>query len=731
MGTNKIPTNSMGMKHKLNKHGYIYTLAIALLILPLLFLIFYYSTTLQPKTDDTVGRVRCDELYYFVQDINKDLQRAVVIFGRRAAIYAIDDVVTTGKPLNNYTFTCTPACNVDCTKLTTPTNGSEAAIAELTLCGTLRGQNVTYMMNHTLSQWLSRINNEGNTMRFRFNITITNITVIPHDAFSFTTLITHDTEIDDETGLCHYLAKDVTGESITTIIGLEDPLYPLNTESRVIKYISNCTPNYDLSTVAGCSILDYGEGVGWGDVKFLSQIENETTNKERETYCTDREDAVNRLVVFMDTAFGNCNTFEQNCFNISYPYHFAAAGEYAKNNPDSSFVKKCEVTIPWISATCKLDNDTKWGPGAGCDRPPECDDALIKTAQCVLVNNEACGNYTHQVAIGLAADEVNVSCYQPSNPTSYNTTCNAYPGPSFFDRLDGRYNLSELYAQQSQDAYNTTLIGLETLVSPYEIDDHSIQVHEDATWIDYLYWQDVKGCAVVGSCSSNLYPFILDCAHAHVLGLSTECETIPCNASTTTTTTTTTSTTTTTIPTTTSIPPTTTTTTTTMPSSTTTTTTTTTVPCTGFSDDMEHAEGPWTHGGTQDEWELGSTTWGSCNSGSNCWGTDLDTSYNNNANQWLQTGAIDLTNANNPTLTFYRKNRLKSGDNGYLEIQTTGSGTWTTLDTYNLNQNSWTQNTYNLNAYKGSQIRIRFSLTSDGSNTDRGLYVDDFNVSCG
>ena len=77
----------------LDKKGFFFTLAIVLLIIPVILLVVYYSGISKTKVDDASARLRCDELHYFVEDIKVDLSRSMFIFGRRAAIYAINDEI--------------------------------------------------------------------------------------------------------------------------------------------------------------------------------------------------------------------------------------------------------------------------------------------------------------------------------------------------------------------------------------------------------------------------------------------------------------------------------------------------------------------------------------------------------------------------------------------------------------------------------------------------------------
>lgn len=702
------------MKIKIeNKKGFFFTIGIILLILPLIFLVSYYLTTSSTKTEDVISKIRCDELHYLTNDVREDMRRAIVIFGRRAAIYSIDSIVTSGVPLVNYSFNCTSMCNVDCNQFTFDMNGSEAAIAEVTLCGTIYGENVTYMLNHTLSEWITRVNSAGDAMNFDINISIVNITVVQNDAWDFAIIVDMLLDVSDDSGICYYTGDIMSIEAITSILGLEDVLYPLNTGGRMIKFITNCTTDINLESIAGCSLTYGGQGLASGRPIFWSNLKSSTSAAERSTYCSTFEEYVNDKLLVMDTAFGNCNSFEQCCFNESCPYHFSGVINYGATNPVSW--DKCEITIPWITHTCKLDNVTGFGPGGGCERPDGCNESILQNDSCVMIKNrDECDE--HNVLMGFSTENITTYCYSESNISSFGASCSETfaNGPSFFDRLDGNYNLSEKYANQSRDYYNTTNIGLETLVNPYLLDDFGIEIKDNKTWVDYLYWQNIGGCEAIGSCAEGAYALQLDCQHAYKYSIDTKCvNASDCTNPLFTTTITSTTTSTSLVSTTTS-----------------TSTTTSVVPCIGFSDDMESGENGWTHGGDGDEWELGDPQWGGCNSADNCWGTDLSSSYNNDANEWIMSPNIDLTQASDATLTFYNKHRIESfADYAYVEVSADG-GAWNNLLTLSGWQSSWEDESVSLSSYVGSSVRIRFRLESDSDIRFYGLYVDDFTVSC-
>lgn len=481
----------------LNKKGFFFTVGILLLIIPLIFLVTYYVTLDRTKTEDVLGKIRCDELHYFVEDVRKDLGRAAMISGRRAAVYAVNYVVSEGYPLNDYVFNCTPSCNVDCSDFNVYVNGSEAALTELSLCGTLFGVNATYMQNHTLSEWIQLISGESDNMNFNLSLNVDEVHAIPYDAFTFIMKVNASVKASDANGMCFFEKDGFIIQSNVSIDGLEDPLYALNTEGDLVKYITNCNISLYAENIVGSSDRGYGNGSGGGTVFIGTSV----APPDRGDYCSTHN--VSGLVLVLPLGFGSCNLFEQMCYNISSAQgdHFEAVINYGPDDP-TSFADKCDITIPWISDTGDL------GLGVG---------------DCTYIRNlPECG--IHDVYGSFLSNETNATCYQASNISAFLYACGDMPtGPSFFDRLDGRLNLSEKYVNQSKTYFGNEYIGLESLVNLYELSSNGREVFDEATWVDYLYWQNVSGCESPGVCQVGVYPFRIDCPHAKFFRADTGC----------------------------------------------------------------------------------------------------------------------------------------------------------------------------------------------------------------
>jgi len=208
-------------QEKACNRGIFYTMAAVLLIIPIILLSAFYMNSTQTRIEDTTSRIRCDELHYFVEDTRQDLARAVSIFGRRAAIYSYDLLFNTSVPFMNYTFNCSSYCNVDCSRVAYPRVGAEAAIAELSLCGTINGTNVSYMVNHTVREWIKKMENRSTEKNMHINVTLKEIRVTPIDAWNFSITLDTDIKISDDTGICYYqgLRRTTTSQYLNNRLG--------------------------------------------------------------------------------------------------------------------------------------------------------------------------------------------------------------------------------------------------------------------------------------------------------------------------------------------------------------------------------------------------------------------------------------------------------------------------------------------------------------------------------
>lgn len=164
-----------------------------------------------------------------------------------------------------------------------------------------------------------------------------------------------------------------------------------------------------------------------------------------------------------------------------------------------------------------------------------------------------------------------------------------------------------------------------------------------------------------------------------------------------------------------------------------------------YFDDFEAPETDWVHGGAADEWELGTPTVGppAAYSGTHCWGTDLDDTYENNADSWLLSPPFDLTEQSAAFLGFRVFNQVQDRNQGWVhdplwvDITTDGKH-FEPLCSHMGGVNDdpevpsyggWTRMVLDLTPYLGEpRVQVRFRFRSDGSVVQPGSYIDDVQV---
>jgi uncharacterized repeat protein (TIGR01451 family) len=185
--------------------------------------------------------------------------------------------------------------------------------------------------------------------------------------------------------------------------------------------------------------------------------------------------------------------------------------------------------------------------------------------------------------------------------------------------------------------------------------------------------------------------------------------------------------------------------------------TTTTV----FSTDFESGAAGFTHSGAQDEWELGlpatvaTTTanpvagFSTCNSGVNCWKTDLDNTYNASSMQDLLSPNINLAGLMAPVVvTWAQRHQVENTnfDRMFIDYQQVGGATpvrlyeWleptpisASAGTGNPQTNiggsaGWGVFSRRADSLAGLNTELRFHLDSDTTVQFAGLAIDDVSV---
>ena len=177
-----------------------------------------------------------------------------------------------------------------------------------------------------------------------------------------------------------------------------------------------------------------------------------------------------------------------------------------------------------------------------------------------------------------------------------------------------------------------------------------------------------------------------------------------------------------------------------------------------YSTDFESGAAGFTHSGTADEWELGlpaspaTTTanplaaFTTCNSGTSCWKTDLDNTYNVSSSQDLLSPSINLAGLVAPiVVNWAQRYQMESAsfDHLFVDYQQVGGATPVRLfefldatmtnaagnPTTNIGASAgWAQMSRRADSLAGLNSELRFHVDSDTTVNFQGLAVDDVSV---
>lgn len=161
-----------------------------------------------------------------------------------------------------------------------------------------------------------------------------------------------------------------------------------------------------------------------------------------------------------------------------------------------------------------------------------------------------------------------------------------------------------------------------------------------------------------------------------------------------------------------------------------------------FGDDFELGDNGWTHGGTgQDDWMRGEPTGNGGYdpdhpfSGAMVWGNDLGPSgwngnYKPNVDNWLRSPAIDCSGQTGVVLRYRRWLTVQDANHDQARILVNGNEVYKNPAGGDLVDTEWVAHTVNLSPWADNNpdVRIRFTLTTDGSVEMGGWNIDDLHV---
>ena len=150
----------------------------------------------------------------------------------------------------------------------------------------------------------------------------------------------------------------------------------------------------------------------------------------------------------------------------------------------------------------------------------------------------------------------------------------------------------------------------------------------------------------------------------------------------------------------------------------------------GYFQDFESTPVGWFSYGAEDTWQWGAPTSGpnSAHSGEKVYATNLAGQYSSRANMTLVMPPIDLPEG--PAYLQYMNwfNLERNWDYGHVFVSTDMEN-WTQLLRITDTSSGWQSAEIDLSEYAGQRVYIGFNVTTDGSVTRDGWYIDDVRLS--
>lgn len=160
-----------------------------------------------------------------------------------------------------------------------------------------------------------------------------------------------------------------------------------------------------------------------------------------------------------------------------------------------------------------------------------------------------------------------------------------------------------------------------------------------------------------------------------------------------------------------------------------------------YAEGFESGAGGWTHGGTLDEWQF-ATPQGRTGDPTTAWagtqvagidltglGSDLG-KYENNSDSWLESPAVNCSDAGSVHLSFARWLNVERSNNlawDYARVQVNGVTVWENSPSANHVEAVWAPQDLDISALADGQssVKVRFTLHADGSINFGGWNLDE------
>ncbi len=195
-----------------SKKSMFFTITAVLLLLALTVVLSLQAS--YKPSDRAVAETRIETMNEFVRTVKSDLQRGLYISSFRA-VMSMEEFVSEGAFLNS----------------------SSSGFRDAIMTGRISNQSMSLMQGSTLPDWAARINAKASEIDVRANISVDGISISQKDSWILLAEANITINITDSLNTAAWHLNESVKSAIT-IIGLEDPVFSIGTQGRVIRQVN-------------------------------------------------------------------------------------------------------------------------------------------------------------------------------------------------------------------------------------------------------------------------------------------------------------------------------------------------------------------------------------------------------------------------------------------------------------------------------------------------------------
>lgn len=208
--------------------GQFYSIIAILIAIPIFLFTVNYLTYSEKLSEIVSDRVISDQLKQLVFSIELDTEKAMKISGRRSLLAITNYVINSGEPVTDAVKNMTT----------------------LLMSGTINDSESFLLLNNTMPNWNQRITSKP--VNFNVLLEYDNISIETTDAFSIRIGMDMNITATDKLDKVKIEKFDRRKFVSISIVGLEDPIFPLNTQGFIRRMIREADPTHvNMNVVTG------------------------------------------------------------------------------------------------------------------------------------------------------------------------------------------------------------------------------------------------------------------------------------------------------------------------------------------------------------------------------------------------------------------------------------------------------------------------------------------------